>query len=37
MLTKFSTDPNYWDKLAVNELLIKSSNTEKIRIKYTNI
>lgn len=32
MLTTFSKDPNYWDTLATNELLSKSSNTEKFKI-----
>lgn len=33
MLSTFSTDPNFWDTLATNELSDKSSQTEKIRIK----
>lgn len=32
MLTTFSTDPNYWDTLATNELLKNTKNTEKFKI-----
>lgn len=34
MLTSFSTDPNYWDTLATNELLKNTKNTEKFKITY---
>lgn len=37
MLSTFSTDPNYWDELALNELLNNSNYSEKIKIKYANI
>lgn len=34
MLTSFSTDANYWDTLATNELLKNTTNTEKFKITY---
>lgn len=34
MLTSFSTDPNYWDTLATNELSKNTKNTEKFKITY---
>lgn len=34
MLTSFSTDPNYWDTLATNELLKNTKHTEKFKITY---
>jgi len=34
MIQTFSTDPNYWNVLAIKELSNKTLITEKLRIKY---
>jgi len=34
MSTTFNMDPNYWDTLATNELLITSNSDKIINIKY---